>query len=114
MRRAWIACVAALAASACARVAQGQQQLAQQAQIKDAVSTYERGRTSGDALRICVDAGMVANAYADAHDLPNQQAWAARRREDCGRAYTALTPGSDAKAPDRLDAQPRLDHTGAR
>lgn len=111
MRRIWVVCVAALAMPGCARVAQGQQQLAQQAQIKDAVSAYERARTGGDALQICVDAGMVANAYADARDLPNQQAWAARRREDCGRAYTGLTSGS---APDPLDAPPRLDHTGAR
>jgi hypothetical protein len=113
VRRLWIAGLLAVLAPGCARLASGQQQLAQQARIKDAVSAYEAARAGADALTVCVRAGIVAAAYADARDAPNQQAWTARRREDCARAYAAMGSAAPQGAPP-LDQATPSGHIGAR
>jgi hypothetical protein len=91
MRRALAACILVALTGGCSRLVEGQYRAAEQSRVKDAVGDYERARNRGDRVAICVEAGVVASAYADAQDEPNQQAWAARRKEDCRSAYTPLT-----------------------
>lgn len=103
MKRALAVGALTMVTAGCSRVVEGQYRMAEQSRVKDAVSTYEQARSRGDTVAVCVAAGAVASAYTDAHDQSNQQAWNARRKEDCHSAYIALTPSATPPRAHALD-----------
>ncbi len=58
-----------------------EQQVAQ-----DAVDQYNIAKRQGDAIQICVQAGLVSAAYLQAEDEGNYNLWKSTERSDCNRA----------------------------
>ncbi len=52
----------------------------------DAVNQYEIAKRQGNAIQICVQAGLVSAAYLQAKDENNYQQWKRTESEDCRRA----------------------------
>lgn len=52
----------------------------------DSVRQYEIASRSGNAIDVCVQAGMVAAAYLQAKDEANYQTWKRIESTDCARA----------------------------
>jgi hypothetical protein len=52
----------------------------------DAVSQYEIAKREGNAIQVCVHAGLVSAAYLQAKDEPNYQKWKKIENDDCRRA----------------------------
>lgn len=52
----------------------------------DAVDKYNISKRQGDAMQICVQAGIVGAAYLQAKDEVNYQAWKKTEAQDCKRA----------------------------
>jgi hypothetical protein len=57
-----------------------------QAVIDDVLGQYRMVERSGTATDRCVRAGLVAEAYLQAHDEPNYDHWKATRDAQCARA----------------------------
>ena len=55
----------------------------QQQVATDSVKAYELSKKGGDKAEICVKAGLVAEAYNQAHDEPNYLSWKQTERADC-------------------------------
>jgi hypothetical protein len=53
--------------------------------IKDAEREYQIASASGTRIDRCVQAGMVAAAYLQAHNQPSYQSWKMREEADCQR-----------------------------
>lgn len=53
--------------------------------IRDAEREYQIASSSGSDVDRCVQAGMVAAAYLQAHDQPSYQSWKMREDMDCHR-----------------------------
>ena len=53
---------------------------------QDAVNQYNIAVRQGDAMQICVQAGLVSAAYLQAKDEPNYQTWKRAEQKDCKRA----------------------------
>lgn len=90
--------VAALLASGCAQVMEGETRKLNTLRVSEALSGYEAASRKGDALDMCVKAKLVAIAYADARDAANSEAWRARERETCNAVMAAygVTPPAAA------------------
>lgn len=54
--------------------------------VTDAVDKYNISKRQGDAIQICVQAGMVGAAYLQAKDEANYQLWKKTEEQDCKRA----------------------------
>lgn len=54
--------------------------------VQDSIDKYEIARRSGDAMQICVNAGMVTAAHLQAQDESGYQTWLAREKKDCTAA----------------------------
>ena len=52
----------------------------------ESVSKYNIAKRQGDAMQICVQAGLVSAAYLQAKDEQNYQTWKRTEAEDCKRA----------------------------
>lgn len=52
----------------------------------DAVNQYQIAKRQGNAIQVCVQAGLVSAAYLQAKDEPNYQQWKKTESEDCRRA----------------------------
>jgi hypothetical protein len=52
----------------------------------DSVKEYTIAKRQGDAMQICVQAGMVSAAYLQANDESNYQKWKAIEKTDCKTA----------------------------
>ncbi len=52
----------------------------------DFVNQYNLAKKSGDAIQICVQAGMVAAGYLQAEDQPNYLKWKEIEKADCKNA----------------------------
>ena len=52
----------------------------------DAVNQYQIAKRQGNAIQVCVQAGLVSAAYLQAKDEPNYQQWKKTEIEDCRRA----------------------------
>ncbi|USN88270.1 MAG: hypothetical protein H6779_02385 [Candidatus Nomurabacteria bacterium] len=52
----------------------------------DSVRQYNLAKQGGDAIEICVQAGMVTAAYLQAEDQPNYLKWKDIEKADCARA----------------------------
>lgn len=52
----------------------------------ESVEQYNIAKRQGDAIQICVQAGMVSAAYLQAKDESNYQTWKATEGEDCKAA----------------------------
>lgn len=52
----------------------------------DAVSQYLIAKRQGDAIQVCVQAGLVSAAYLQAKDEPNYRQWKETESADCQRA----------------------------
>ena len=50
---------------------------------EDSVKEYNIAKSQGDAIQICVQAGMVAAAYLQANDRVNYNKWKAIEKSDC-------------------------------
>jgi hypothetical protein len=53
--------------------------------ISDAEREYQMASSSGGNVDRCVQAGMVAAAYLQAHNQPSYQSWKMREEMDCHR-----------------------------
>jgi hypothetical protein len=53
--------------------------------IRDAEREYQMASSSGNNIDRCVQAGMVAAAYLQAHRQPSYQSWKMREEMDCRR-----------------------------
>ena len=52
----------------------------------DFVEQYNIAKRQGDAIQICVQAGIVSAAYLQAKDESNYQTWKMTEAEDCKAA----------------------------
>lgn len=52
----------------------------------DSVRQYNLSKQGGDAIEICVQAGLVTAAYLQAEDQPNYLKWKDIEKADCARA----------------------------
>lgn len=52
----------------------------------DAVNQYEIAKRQGNAMQVCVQAGLVSAAYLQAKDEPNYNKWKKIESDDCRRA----------------------------
>ena len=52
----------------------------------DSVEQYNIAKRQGDAMQICVQAGMVSAAYLQAKDESNYQTWKTTEDADCKAA----------------------------
>lgn len=52
----------------------------------DSVNQYNIAKRQGDAMQICVQAGLVSAAYLQAKDEFNYQQWKSTEAADCERA----------------------------
>lgn len=52
----------------------------------NSVNQYNIAKRQGDAMQICVQAGLVSAAYLQAKDEQNYQTWKRTETEDCKRA----------------------------
>lgn len=52
----------------------------------DAVKQYEIAQRQGDAIQVCVQAGLVSAAYLQAKDEANYQRWKDIEASDCRKA----------------------------
>ena len=52
----------------------------------DAVDQYHIAEKGGDAIQICVQAGLVAAAYLQAKDEPHYLQWQQVKKADCTKA----------------------------
>jgi hypothetical protein len=55
----------------------------QQKVATDSVKSYELTQKAGDKIELCVKAGMVAEAFNQAHDEKNYLAWKQTEKADC-------------------------------
>ena len=79
-------CVLALL-SGCDKLAQNQLDGIKAKVAEDAVKQYEIARSSGgNAIDICVQAGLVSAAYLQAQDQTNYAIWKSRETADCSAA----------------------------
>lgn len=53
---------------------------------QDAVAQYQITKRNGDAIHVCVQAGLVAAAYLQAKDEANYAKWQATEKQDCAAA----------------------------
>jgi hypothetical protein len=84
------AVAAGMLLAGCNQIATAQYREAMEYKIKGYEAAHETARARGDFLGMCTYAGLTAAAYTDARDPANAGAWAARRKEDCAMARTAL------------------------
>lgn len=61
----------------------------QQQVASDSIKAYELSKMAGDKIEICVKAGMVAEAYNQAHDEANYLPWKQTEKADCELAGIA-------------------------
>jgi len=55
--------------------------------VRDAIREYEMvKRNGGGAMELCLEAGVVAQAFLGIGDESNYQKWLAVERDDCSRA----------------------------
>tara|TARA_R110000772_G_scaffold267264_1_gene390858 strand:+ start:1708 stop:2085 length:378 start_codon:yes stop_codon:yes gene_type:complete len=52
----------------------------------DSVKQYNIAKRQGDAIQICVQAGMVTAAYLQANDESNYRNWKSIEKSDCANA----------------------------
>lgn len=52
----------------------------------DSVRQYNLAKQAGDAIEVCVQAGMVSSAYLQAEDQANYLKWKDIEKADCVRA----------------------------
>lgn len=52
----------------------------------DAVNQYHIAKRQGDAIQICVQAGMVTAAFLQANDETNYRKWKSVEKKDCAAA----------------------------
>lgn len=57
---------------------------------RDQVAQYQISKRKGDAIQICVQAGMVVAAYLQAKDESEYRRWVDVRTSDCKRAGVPL------------------------
>lgn len=67
------------------KVAHEMQNIENQVAI-DAVNQYQIAQRQGNAIQVCVQAGLVSAAYLQAKDEPNYRQWKKTESEDCSRA----------------------------
>jgi hypothetical protein len=53
---------------------------------RDSVQQYEIAKRSGNAIDVCVQAGLVSAAFLQAKDEANYASWKAIEKADCKRA----------------------------
>lgn len=53
---------------------------------EDQVRAYNLAKKGGDAVELCVQAGLVAECYKQAEDESNYLKWKDVERQDCRRA----------------------------
>ncbi len=53
--------------------------------VRDAEREYQIASASGGSVDRCVQAGMVAAAYLQAHNQPSYQSWKMREEMECHR-----------------------------
>ena len=92
MKSVYVAALAVLVAAGCGRQFETRVQSHREQEAQALVLAYERARTNGDLLDMCVKSNLIAGAYLDAKDPGNASAWEARRAEDCRAAREALAP----------------------
>jgi hypothetical protein len=67
------------------QAAKDMQQITNQV-AQDQVAQYNIAKRNGDAMQICVQAGMVSAAFLQSNDEPNFNKWKAVEKQDCAAA----------------------------